>query len=185
LTQLESIYRAATVVANICVYAASDRNKPIAIIVPAEPALKKLAHENGIEGHGLEDLVHDKKLNGMVLNALQTAGKDGGLAGIEIIEAVVMADEEWTPQNVSILFPAVNRTRLTRSSGHDNRSTEGQQEGDPVKVSEGSRKGLCRRELRSFDLYVHPLATLVGWRICDLLLVYFSRPLITTAACNM
>ncbi len=113
--------------------------------MPAEPALKKLAHENGIEGHGLEDLVHDKKLNGLVLNALQTAGKDGGLAGIEIIEAVVMADEEWTPQNVSILFPAVNRTRLTRNSGHDNRSTEGQQESDPGKVSKGSRKGLCRR----------------------------------------
>ncbi len=144
MAQLESIYRAATVVANICVYAASDRNKPIAIIVPAEPALKKLAHENGIEGHGLEDLVHEK-LNGLVLNALQTAGKDGGLAGIEIIEAVVMADEEWTPQNVSILFPAVNRTRLTRNSGHDNRSTEGQQESDPGKVSKGSRKGLCRR----------------------------------------
>ncbi|KAK5001597.1 hypothetical protein LTR28_012467, partial [Elasticomyces elasticus] len=39
LEKLESIYRAATVVANICVYAASDKNKPIAIIVPAEPAL--------------------------------------------------------------------------------------------------------------------------------------------------
>lgn len=70
--------------------------------MPAEPALKKLAKENGIEGNGLEDLVHDKKLNGIVLKEMQAAGKDGGLAGIEIIEAVVMADEEWTPQNVSI-----------------------------------------------------------------------------------
>ncbi len=98
--QLESIYRSATVVANICVYAASDRNKPIAIIVPAEPALKKLAHENGIDGNGLEDLVHDKTLNGIVLKEMQKAGRDGGLAGIEIIEGVVMSDEEWNPQNV-------------------------------------------------------------------------------------
>ena len=100
--QLESIYRSATVAANICVHASPDKNKPIAIIVPAEPALKKLASENGISGHGLEDLVHDKKLNSIVLKEMQAAGKDGGLAGIEIIDGVVMADEEWTPQNVSI-----------------------------------------------------------------------------------
>ena len=101
MTQLESVYRSATVVANICVHAASDRNKPIAIIVPAEPALMKLAKDNGIEGNGLEDLVHDKKLNGIVLKEMQQAGKDGGLAGIEIIDGVVMADEEWTAANAS------------------------------------------------------------------------------------
>lgn len=100
-SQLESVYRAATVVANICVYAASDKNKPIAIIVPAEPALKSLASSHGIEGHGLEDLAHNDKLNGIVLKELQDAGKKGGLNGIEIIEGVVLVDEEWTPQNVS------------------------------------------------------------------------------------
>ncbi|TKA75887.1 hypothetical protein B0A49_03235 [Cryomyces minteri] len=99
LEKLESIYRSATVVANICVYAASDRNKPIAIIVPAEPALKSLASSNGIKGSGIEDLVHNDKLNKLVLAELQAAGKKGGLAGIEIIEGVVLADEEWTPQN--------------------------------------------------------------------------------------
>ena len=99
--QLESIYRSATIVANICVYAATDRAKPIAIIVPAEPALKSLAHGNGIEGHGIGDLVHNQKLNVIVLKELQAAGKQGGLSGIEIIDGVVMADEEWNPQNVS------------------------------------------------------------------------------------
>ncbi|GAB7348338.1 hypothetical protein MBLNU459_g6312t1 [Dothideomycetes sp. NU459] len=99
LEKLESIYRATSVVANICVYAASDKNKPIAIVVPAEPALKSLASENGIEGNGLEDLCHNKKLNGIFLKNMQAAGKKGGLNGIEIIEGVVLADEEWTPQN--------------------------------------------------------------------------------------
>lgn len=98
--QLESIYRSAKVVANICVYAASDKNKPVATIVPAEPALKKLASDNGIEGNGLEDLVRNKKLNGIVLKELQEAGRRGGLAGIEIIDGVVLADEEWTAANV-------------------------------------------------------------------------------------
>lgn len=86
---------------NICVHAASDKNKPIAIIVPAEPALKKLASQNGIEGNSLEELVHNKKLNSIVLKELQAAGKQGGLNGIEIIDGVVMADEEWNAANVS------------------------------------------------------------------------------------
>lgn len=85
---------------NICVHAASDKNKPIAIIVPAEPALKKLANSNDIEGNTLEELVHNKKLNGLVLKDLQAAGRRGGLTGIEIIDGVVMADEEWNTANV-------------------------------------------------------------------------------------
>ncbi|RFU23650.1 hypothetical protein B7463_g12688, partial [Scytalidium lignicola] len=99
LEKLESIYRAATVVANICVYADAQKTKPIAIIVPAEPALKKLAAKIGVEGTGLEDLVHNKKIQDAVLKELQQAGKAGGLSGIEIIEGVALADEEWTPHN--------------------------------------------------------------------------------------
>ncbi|KAF2705647.1 acetyl-CoA synthetase-like protein [Pleomassaria siparia CBS 279.74] len=99
LEKLESVYRSAPVVANICVYAASDKSKPIAIIVPAEPALKKVAAEIGVGGDSLEELVHDEKLNSAVLKQLQSAGQKGGLASFEIIEGVVLADEEWTPAN--------------------------------------------------------------------------------------
>jgi long-chain acyl-CoA synthetase len=101
LEKLESVYRAATVVANICVYADQQRTKPVAIIVPAEPALKKLAEKIGVQGTGLEDLVHNTKIQAAVLKELQQAGRAGGLSGIEIIEGAVLADEEWTPQNVS------------------------------------------------------------------------------------
>ena len=100
---MESIYRSATVVANICVYATGDRAKPIAIIVPVEPALKKLAAENNIEGHGIEDLVQNQRLNSIVLKEMQAAGRGGGLTGPEIIDGVVMSDEEWNSANVSML----------------------------------------------------------------------------------
>lgn len=103
LEKLESIYRSAPIVANICVYAAEDRQKPVALIVPQEPVLKKLATENGVEGDHLEELVHNNKLNNIVLKQLQSAGQKGGLASFEIVEGVVMADEEWTPQNVRIV----------------------------------------------------------------------------------
>lgn len=100
-SQLESIYRSCNIVANICVYATAEKSKPIAIVVPAEPALKSLASQLGISGHSLEELVHDKKLNAAVLKEMQNTGRGGGLNGIEIIDGLVMADEEWTPQNVS------------------------------------------------------------------------------------
>ncbi|KAF4215348.1 hypothetical protein CNMCM8980_006797 [Aspergillus fumigatiaffinis] len=99
LEKLESVYRSSPVVGNICVYAAEDQDKPVAIIVPVEVALKKIASENGIEGDSLESLVHNEKLKSIVLKQLQSAGKAGGLRGIEIINGVVLSDEEWTPQN--------------------------------------------------------------------------------------
>ena len=82
-------------------HARSDKSKPIAIIVPAEPALKQMASENGISGNNVEELVHNSKLQRIVLQDLQAAGRKGGLQGIEIIDGVVLADEEWNPQNVS------------------------------------------------------------------------------------
>ncbi|KAJ5149925.1 Long-chain-fatty-acid--CoA ligase 1 [Penicillium atrosanguineum] len=99
LEKLESVYRSCPVVGNICVYAAEDQDKPVAIIVPVEIALKKIASENGIEGDTLETLVHNEKLQRLVLQQLQSSGRAGGLRGIEIINGVVLSDEEWTPQN--------------------------------------------------------------------------------------
>lgn len=117
LEKLESIYRASPLVANICVYAAQDQQKPVAIIVPAEPALLKLAKENDIQGHDLEDLVDNPQINSLVLRELQKAGRQGRLANFEIIDGVVLDKEEWTPHNVRsplLLF----RTVLTRLQGY-------------------------------------------------------------------
>ena len=101
LEKLESSYRPAPFVGNICVFAAQDKAKPIAIIVPVEAALQKLAKDHGIKGSH-EELITNKDLNDIVLKDLQAAGKSAGLSGIEIVDGVVMADEEWTPENVSI-----------------------------------------------------------------------------------
>jgi long-chain acyl-CoA synthetase len=108
LEKLESVYRSTPVVGNICVYAAEDQDKPIAIIVPVEIALKKIASENGIEGDSVEALVHNEKIQRLVLQQLQSSGRAGGLRGIEIVNGVVLSDEEWTPQNVSATPPLTN-----------------------------------------------------------------------------
>ncbi|KAI4136340.1 MAG: hypothetical protein L6R39_007826 [Caloplaca ligustica] len=106
LEKLESIDRSCALVANICVYAAEDRQKPIAIVVPVETALKTLAEVNGIniniesksEG-SIQELAANRRVREAVLKEIQAEGKRGGLVGIEIVDGVVVAREEWTPQN--------------------------------------------------------------------------------------
>ena len=142
LEKLESIYRSATVVANICVYADDSKAKPIAIIVPAEPALKKLAGSIGIEGESLEELVHNKKLQAAVLKELQAAGRAGGLSGIEIIEGVVVSDEEWTPQNVSFHLSVrscctVDRKLTCVAAELGDGRAEAEPQGNPQQIQEG------------------------------------------------
>ncbi|KAJ4338022.1 long-chain fatty acid-CoA ligase [Ascochyta clinopodiicola] len=100
LEKLESVYRASSLVANICVYASPDKDKPIAIIVPAEPALRKLASGQGIqEGTSLDKLCENAKLKKAVLEDLRKVGKQAQLSAIEFLAGVIMDQGEWTPQN--------------------------------------------------------------------------------------
>jgi long-chain acyl-CoA synthetase len=99
LEKLESIYRSIAIVSNVCVFVAEGRNKPIAIVVPNEPALGDLAVNYGIHGLTLEELCHNTTLNRLVVDEMQACGRKGGLGGIELIEGVVLSKEEWTPEN--------------------------------------------------------------------------------------
>ncbi|KAH7389212.1 long-chain-fatty-acid-CoA ligase-like protein [Cadophora sp. MPI-SDFR-AT-0126] len=99
LEKLESLYRSATIVANLCVYASISETHPIVLIQPSEPALVKLADSLGIDGHGIGDLVHEERIQREVLHQMQAIGRRSGLTGIEIVAGVILADEEWTPQN--------------------------------------------------------------------------------------
>ncbi|KAL8815255.1 MAG: hypothetical protein Q9223_005592 [Gallowayella weberi] len=117
LEKLESIYRSCSLVANICVYAAENKIKPIAIVVPVEAALKSIAMQNSINGDTLETLASDGKLHQLALKEIQDVGKRGGLTGIEIVDGLVIAKEEWTPQNVrrySEVKRAVDELTLNR-----------------------------------------------------------------------
>lgn len=143
LEKLESVYRSSPIVGNICVYAAQDQDKPIAIIVPVEPALKKIAQENGIEGDTVETLVHNEKLKSVVLQQLQTAGRSSGLKGIEIISGVVLADEEWTPQNVRYIPIPISLNKSTNKiTGLHDRSPKTPAQENRRQIPEGDRPSL-------------------------------------------
>jgi long-chain acyl-CoA synthetase len=98
LEKLEAVYRASPLVANVCVFADESHSKPIALVVPAEPALRQFADSYGVVA---SELTADHRLQRLVLESLQKLGRESGLVSIEIVEGAVLCDEEWTPQNVS------------------------------------------------------------------------------------
>src|SRR5271156_759475 len=100
--QLEAIYNTCNLVLSICVYADPNQYKPIAIVVPAEATLSKLAVAKGLAepNTSLESLVDDKKVVGAVFAELLNVGKRGGLTGMELLQGLVLVPEEWTPENV-------------------------------------------------------------------------------------
>jgi long-chain acyl-CoA synthetase len=96
LEKLETIYRGAKYVHNIMVEANGEHTRPIAVICPNEKVLKELAAELEVS----EDRMHtDDKMRSTVLKDLVDVGKRGGLSGMEIVEAVVLVEEEWSPAN--------------------------------------------------------------------------------------
>lgn len=101
IEKLESQYRTCELAANVCVYADQQQTKPICLVVVNEAALKKFATEKGLLGEhqDAEDMCKDSKIQDAVHDRMVEVGKKGGLNGIELVGAVVLIDEEFTPQN--------------------------------------------------------------------------------------
>lgn len=100
LEKLEAVYRSAPQVQNIMVYGGPTSPKPVAVVFPNEKALKETADKLGVDEH---HMYKDSKVRGQVLKDLLAVGRNSGLAGIELVSAVLLCEEEWTPANVSIL----------------------------------------------------------------------------------
>ena len=63
--------------------------------------------------------MHNESINREVLKQMQTVGKKAGLAGMEIIKGVVLADEEWTTVNVSsVLFLCNLKQKIKQKQKH-------------------------------------------------------------------
>jgi long-chain acyl-CoA synthetase len=84
------------------VYADPNQFKSIAIAVPAEAALRKFVKSNGIVSveTTLESLVKNQNVISAVYAELLITGKRGRLAGMELIQGLVLVSEEWSPENV-------------------------------------------------------------------------------------
>ncbi|GAA5990281.1 hypothetical protein JCM5350_002077 [Sporobolomyces pararoseus] len=100
---LESKYKSSELVANICVHADSNANKPMAIIVPNEKAVRKLASDQSLldspDSAEWKEVCQNEKVQKAVLNEMNGVGKKAGLKPIETLQCVILSPEEWTPNN--------------------------------------------------------------------------------------
>lgn len=98
LERLESTYKSCQLVSNICVHAIPDATQPIAIIVPHEANLRtSLPDEDSRTS--LADLCANPKVKALVLKECNATGKKSGFKGIEMLQAVVLTADEWTPES--------------------------------------------------------------------------------------
>ncbi|OCH87696.1 long-chain-fatty-acid-CoA-ligase [Obba rivulosa] len=100
LERLESVYKSSNLVGNICVHGDSNAKQPMAIIIPHEANLRHELQNIGINADApLADLCHDSRVEELVLKSCNAAGKKAALKPMEILQAVVLTADEWTPEN--------------------------------------------------------------------------------------
>lgn len=102
------MYKSCNLVGNICVHASVDATQPMAIIIPHEGHLRhelqqQAGNENGsfnsLAHKSLPDLCRDATVMALVLKQCNAIGKKNGFKPAEILQAVVLTPDEWTPES--------------------------------------------------------------------------------------
>ena len=96
LEKLESIYKSCIYVNNICVYADSLCAKPVALVVPAEPTVRKAATEQMSPSNEWSDICNDQAIKKTILASLLSTAKEAGLKPAEMLFDIYLCDQEWT-----------------------------------------------------------------------------------------
>ncbi|KAG1171765.1 hypothetical protein G6F71_006729 [Rhizopus microsporus] len=99
LEKLESVYKTALGVSNICVYGDSLRPRPVAIVMPIHSKVMEMAKSLGIEKQSFEELCEDVEVRKAFLTSLQEQAKEAKLKPAELIADVYLTHEEWTSEN--------------------------------------------------------------------------------------
>jgi len=95
LERLESAYKSCNLVGNICVHATQDAVQPLAIIIPHEIHLRHMYPSTA----SLQELCKDPKVRELIWKECLAVGKKNGFKGAELLQAVILTPEEWTPEN--------------------------------------------------------------------------------------
>ena len=100
---LEATYKSCNLVSNICVHASPEARQPIAIIFPHEDNLRLVLKQRPLAGvdadASLADLCREKAVRQLVMKECNTTGKINYLKPMELLAAVILETEEWTPEN--------------------------------------------------------------------------------------
>jgi len=116
LERLEATYKSCNLVSNICVHASAEAKQPIAIIIPHEVHLRHMLTQRALAGVDatapLKDLCQGKAVQELVLKECNACGKKNNFRPMEMLEAVILTPDEWTPE--SGLVTAAQKVQRSR-----------------------------------------------------------------------
>ena len=99
LGKVESELKTSPFVESICVYGDSLTSYCVGLVVPNQAKLKALAEIYGLGYESFEELCVDRKLNNALLKELCDHGTKSGLKKFELLGAITVVKEEWTPDS--------------------------------------------------------------------------------------
>ncbi|KAJ1542506.1 long-chain fatty acid-CoA ligase [Cladochytrium tenue] len=103
LEKLESIYKTSPYVGNILIHGDSEEAYPVALVQPLEQELRLLARTDNFitdpDAADLAELARHPRAAAVVLASLKDVAVAVGLTPAEVVRAVHVVGEEWTPQN--------------------------------------------------------------------------------------
>jgi long-chain acyl-CoA synthetase len=99
LGKVESQLKTHPLVENICVYADSFQSHTVAIMVPIQNTMLKMAQELGKASMDYESLCKDNEMIQAVLKTLAMHGKKSSLEKFEIPTKITLSPEIWTPES--------------------------------------------------------------------------------------
>lgn len=81
-------------------HANSDARQPIAIAIPQETHLRHelaKAGKTSVADASLPDLCENAEVKDYVLKSLNAIGKSNGFKQLEMLQAIILTPDEWTP----------------------------------------------------------------------------------------
>ncbi|KAG5654015.1 hypothetical protein H0H81_008325 [Sphagnurus paluster] len=110
LERLESVYKSTNLVANICVHAGPSVTQPIAIIIPHESNLRLALTGSDAASLPLRELCTNAEVKALITADCNAVGRNAGFKPFELLKAVVLTPEEWTPES-GLVTPAMKIQR--------------------------------------------------------------------------
>ena len=97
--KIESELKSNSFVDNICVYGHLYHSYLVALIVPNQLEVLKLAKRLNVGYESVNDLYNNRDIVQYVVNQIRKHGQNARLSKHEIPQKVMLCSEEWTPDN--------------------------------------------------------------------------------------
>merc|ERR1712106_461800 len=119
LGKVESQLKTHPLVENICVYGDSYQLYTVALMVPIQQSLEKLASDLGKTYEDYRDLCTDSEIVQAVLKTLDTYGVKTNLEKFEIPKQLTLIPEAWTPESGLVTAAFKLKRQVIKSFFHE------------------------------------------------------------------